>query len=122
MRLTLAQRREILASMPWVAVTRAPRGLRRPCDGHRNMPGYARSMPPEERRRLFGCKNKGRWVFVSLGGEIEVYCWWHLFGHGFYSTPEEADRYQRWVENYVATHPDPPDWDPDAPDEPLSQR
>ncbi len=120
MRLTLAQRREILASMPWVAVS--PVDFTKRCDGHRKMPLYARQhMSEEDKRARYGCKNRARWVYIA-SGEIYTFCWWHLFTEGFYSSPDELDRYQRWVDHYVSTHPDPPDWDPDAPDEPLSQR
>ncbi len=123
MRLTLAQRREILASMPWVAVS-PPAGLfDKRCEGLlASRPMYARQhMTRVEQQNRYGCHKRARWVFISLDGEISTVCWWHLFER-FYATDEEIDRYQRWVDNYVTTHPDLPYWDPDEPDEPLSQR
>ncbi len=117
---TLAQRQEALASMPWVAVS--PTDFKDRCSGHRRMPGYARNMTPEEKRSRFGCKNRARWVFISMGGEIFIFCWWHLFIEGFEVSHQEMQRYQEWVDRYYQDHPAPPDWDPEAPDEPLGQK
>ncbi len=119
---TLAQRQEALASMPWVAVS--PVDFKKRCDGHRRMPLYARlHMSKEEKRARYGCKNRARWVFISLEGEINTYCWWHLHMNGFEDSIEEMERFQKWVDHYVQTHPTEwPDWDPDAPDEPVTRR
>ncbi len=121
MSFTLKQRQEALASMPWVAVS--PVDFKKRCDGHRKMPLYARfNMSPEEKRARYGCKNRARWVHVSLEGEIGTYCWWHLHMNGLEGSPEEYERFHAWVKEYYRTHPDPPNWDPAVPDEPLSQR
>ncbi len=121
MSLSLGQRREILASMPWVAVS--PVDFKKRCNGHRRMPLSARrDISPEQKRQVYGCKKRARWVHISLEGEIGTYCWWHLHMDGLEGSPEEYDRFHAWVDRYYATHPEPPEWDPDEPDEPLSQR
>ncbi len=121
MSLTLEQRQEALASMPWVAVS--PVDFKMRCEGHRKMPLYARlHMATEEKRARYGCKNRARWVHLSLKGEIHIYCWWHLFINGLEGSPEEYERFNAWTEKYYKDHPDPPAWDPDASDEPLGQQ
>ena len=118
---TLAQRREILASMPWVAVSPAPELFRKRCEGYvTDMPMYAREMGGSVRAK-WACKKRARWVFLALDGTIRTYCWWHLFSEGHYGSREEMDRYQNWLDQYTKTHPDPPDWTNQEPDEPLSR-
>jgi hypothetical protein len=121
MSLTLAQRREILASMSWVAVS--PIDFQQRCEGHVvDMPLYARKhMTKEEKREHYGCKNRARWVFLSLNGEIKIFCWWHLFIEGFESSAQEFERYNAWVDQYTKSHPVPPDWRDEEPDEPLGR-
>ena len=127
MGLTLDQRREILASMPWVAVSPGPKIFGKRCEGFLSaMPLYAHRLLREDPDALalneWRCKNRARWVFLGLDGTIQTYCWWHLFIEGFQSSREEMDRYQTWLDKYMETHPEPPAWDDEERDEPLSRR
>jgi hypothetical protein len=117
--LTLAQRREILASIPWVAVSPGPDLFQKRCEGIRaDIPlsaRYAGATAP------YQCKNRARWVFLGLDGTISTYCWWHLFINGFEGSPEEYDRFDAWRKRYNETHPDPPEWVDQEDDEPLGR-
>ncbi len=119
---TLAQRREILASMPWVAVS--PVDFKDRCEGLLvDRPLYVRlHMTEQEQRTRYGCHKRARWVYVSVHGEIRIFCWWHLAVYGFEGTQEDMKRYQTWVDTYLQTHLEPPDWSAEEPDEPLSQQ
>jgi hypothetical protein len=121
--LTLDQRREILASMPWVAVSPAPKLFGKRCEGIRtSIPLSARLHTDEEsQRQIWGCRKRARWVFLGLDGEIHTYCWHHLFIYGLGGSQEEQDRYQGWLDQYMQNHPDPPDWNDQEPDMPLSR-
>ena len=128
MTLTLAQRREILASMPWVAVSPGPGIFNRRCEGFRsNMPMYAwrasRQPFADVNATLdrWRCHKRARWVFLALDGSIHTYCWWHLYTEGFEGSQEELERYERWRDEYMKTHPVPPDWSDEERDEPLGR-
>jgi hypothetical protein len=128
MRLTLAQRREILASMPWVAVTGASQLHRQRCEGFRSgMPlkvRWAIRQPyalDNETLDKWRCTRKARWVFLALDGRIRTFCWVHLFIYGFEGSQEEMERYQAWVDQYNKDHPIPPDWHEKETDQPVGQ-
>jgi hypothetical protein len=123
MSLTLAQRREILASMPWVAVSPGPQIWDKRCEGIKvDAPMYAwRDMSEVERQARYGCLNRARWVFLGLDGRIHIYCWSHLFVYGFQGSRSEEERYNAWLTKYMETHPVPPDWDDEERDEPLGR-
>lgn len=118
--LSLDQRREILASMPWVAVSPGPELFDKRCEGHRtDMPVSAREAGAHA---PYACKKRARWVFLGLDGRIRTFCWWHLRTEGFESSPAEMERFTTWQDEYLRTHPDVPDWNDEEPDEPLSRR
>jgi hypothetical protein len=124
--LTLGQHREILASMPWVAVSPMSKIFGKRCEGFlTDMPLYAWRLSQEDPDALalnkWRCTKRARWVFLALDGTIHTYCWHHLFIYGLESSPEEQERYQAWLTRYMETHPDPPDWTDEEPDMPLSR-
>lgn len=122
MTLTLAQRREILASMPWVAVSPRSELFDKRCEGFRtDIPLSFRVQDNELQYRVYRCKKRARWVFLALDGSIHTFCWHHLFIYGLESTREEEMRYQAWLNKYMEIHPVPPDWIAEEPDEPLGR-
>jgi hypothetical protein len=124
MTLTLAQRREILASMPWVAVSPRSELFDKRCEGFRtDMPLSVRNSAASDDylRDMWACQKRARWVFLALDGSIHTFCWHHLFIYGLESSQEEEVRYRAWLDKYMETHPVPPDWNHEEPDEPLGR-
>jgi hypothetical protein len=126
---TLDQRREILASMPWVAVSPPAGVFNKRCEGYRtDTPLYiwrairSPDMADDPALDKWRCTKRARWVYLDLEGEIHIYCWHHLFTYGLDGSPEEWERYQTWLAEYLRMHPEPPDWDDQEPDMPLSRR
>ena len=120
--LDLEQRREILASMPWVAVSPPAGFFKKRCEGHRTQrPMYAYRLAKDDpKMEKWACRNRARWVFLGLDGRIRTFCWHHLFIEGFEGDRDEEKRYRKWIDQYAKTHPWPPI--PSDEDRPVTQQ
>jgi hypothetical protein len=107
---TLAQRKALVASIPWVTMLKT----KRPCDGVRwsHVPmkaiswwGPKRCNPPIG-LDSYRCKKQGYLKFRALKNSYAkdgVYCWDHLLSSGLYHGMDEESRFKRW---YTKNHPE----------------
>lgn len=99
MTLSLAQRKEIVAKIPWVTRLTKPRE----CQGFMSHTALKHVHgTPEQRAQKPKCKKLAHWKFnfskrdKYRSADTEYYCWNHLFSRGLYGSMYEADRFKKW--------------------------
>lgn len=108
----LEKRKEIMRSIPWVSEIKTKKP--EPCEGLRygKMPLKAYYGTPDQRAKaqeMYRCKNTAKWRFRALKQRHEYdhvsrsgkYCMKHLYAQGFYGSPKEDDRLQKWLRRHL---------------------